>query len=79
MKKNKQTKEFPSTYIEPVQYSRFDFESEFMNCWSIIEDLRSTLGCSNQDELVEAITTLYSHKFEKCFDTFENLLRSRQI
>jgi hypothetical protein len=80
MKKNKQTKEFPTaTYIEPPDYSRFDFEQEFMNCWSIIDDLKSTLGCSNQDQLVEAITVLYAHKFEVCFNTFEDLLRRKQI
>jgi hypothetical protein len=80
MKKPKTaTNEFPSTYIEPVKYSRFDFENQFMNCWSIVDDLRSTLGHSNQDELVEAIITLYSHKFDKCFSTFEELLRTKQI
>lgn len=80
MKKNKQTKEFPTaTYIEQPDYSRFDFEQEFMNCWSIIEDLKSTLGHSNQDQLVEAITTLYAHKFEVCFNTFEEMLKRKQI
>lgn len=80
MKNTKQNKEFPTTtYIKEPDYSRFDFEQEFMNCWSIIEDLKSTLGHSNQDQLVEAITTLYAHKFEKCFNTFEEMLRRKQI
>jgi hypothetical protein len=80
MKKIKDIKEFPATtYIGPEGYNRFDFEQEFMNCWSIIDDLKSTLGCSNQDQIVEAITVLYAHKFEKCFNTFEEMLRAKQI
>lgn len=74
-----ETREFPSTYIEPEIYSRFDFEQQFMNCWSIVDDLKSTLNCSNQDELVGAIVTLYSHKFEKTFETFEQMLKCKQI
>jgi len=70
-------REFPSSYIQSESYSRFDFEQEFLNCWNIVDDLKLTLGCSNQDHLVEAITTLYAHKFEKCFNTFEAMLRSK--
>lgn len=73
------TKEFPSNHVEPETYNRFDFEQQFLNCWNIVDDLKSTLNCRDQDELVGAIVTIYSHKFERCFETFEGMLRVKQI
>jgi flagellin-specific chaperone FliS len=67
------------TYMEAPEYSRFDFEQEFMNCWNIIDDLKSTLNRSNQNQLVEAIVVLYSHKFENCFDRFEEMVANKQL
>jgi flagellin-specific chaperone FliS len=73
------TKEITNTCVESPVYSRFDFEQQLMNCWNVVDDLKATLNCRNQNELVEAIAVLYQHKFERCFETFEQLLRAKQI
>lgn len=63
---------------------RFEFESEIMSCWNIIDDLK--LICDNWESLSEdkklnaliGMVTLYDMKFETMFSTFEDLIRTGQ-
>lgn len=47
---------------------RFDFEQEIMDCWRVVDDLRSG------DVDPETLANYYDPKFEKMFKTFEQLI-----
>ena len=64
---------------------RFDLEQDIMNCWQIKEDLDTLLHAymdgpkMSDDEVANVIlglSSLYQLKFQKCFDTFEQLLKN---
>jgi len=55
---------------------RFDLEQEILSCWVITDDLKLVKG---DDENVQAIITLYELKFQKLWDTFEEMVKQRQI
>ena len=64
---------------------RFDLEQDIMNCWQIKEDLDTLLHAymdgpkMSEDEVANVIlglSSLYQLKFQKCFDTFEQLLKN---
>jgi hypothetical protein len=64
---------------------RFDLEQEIMNCWQIKEDLDTLLHAymdgpkMTEDEVSNVIlglSSLYQLKFQKCWDTFEQLLKN---
>ena len=61
----------------------FDLEQQILSSWNIVEDVK--LVCENilekemtKDQIANVllgISELYSMKFQKTFDTFENLAR----
>jgi hypothetical protein len=64
---------------------RFDLEQDIMNCWQIKEDLDTLLHAymdgpkMSEDQVANVIlglSSLYQLKFQKCFDTFEQLLKN---
>ena len=66
--------------------NQFDLENEIMNCWRIIDDLKSLREHFMEGERVTddsisnvliGLETLYNIKFEKLFRTFENMLKSQ--
>lgn len=60
---------------------RFDLESRIMDCWNVVEDVKTVLSMADhrevsEDELANAllgIHTLYQMKFEQLWATFETL------
>lgn len=64
---------------------RFDLEQDIMNCWQIKEDLDTFLHAymdgpkMSEDDVANVIlglSSLYQLKFQKCWDTFEQLLKN---
>jgi hypothetical protein len=62
---------------------RFDLEQDIMACWNVVDDLDVFLSryldgpeMSEDDvaNVILGIKSLYQLKFQKCFDTFEQLL-----
>lgn len=70
-----------------MKATRFDLEQQILNCWNITDDLDVVIEAvteSNlsQDDIVNlllGIRGLYHLKFEKCFETFEELVSTRQL
>lgn len=57
---------------------RFDLEQAIMSAWQITDDVKLIAELSNEArtrDLLEATSTLYTMRFEKCFSLFEELLR----
>lgn len=63
---------------------RFELESRIMDCWSVVEDVKTVLHMGDhrevsEDELANAllgIHTLYQMKFEQLWATFEAYTKS---
>ena len=69
---------------------RFDLEQEIMSCWSVVDDIKlvmelvcdsgefSGLPAKAEDKLANLLIgmqAMYQLKFEKCFNTYETLLK----
>ena len=60
----------------------FDFEQQIMDCWGIVEDLKSlTKGVLEYDmsqdsisNVTQGLAELYQVKFNQLFDTYEGLI-----
>ena len=67
--------------------NRFDFEQEIMGVWNIIEDLKvlhegvleRDLTSDQVSNILSGMTELYQMKFEILFETFEQLVRNKEI
>jgi len=75
----KKMSEFKGEYYR----DRFDLETDIMNCWSIVDDIkelqRSMLDRRKMtdDEVSNyllGLQTIYQVKFERLFETFEKLV-----
>ena len=74
------TKPFKGEYYR----DRFNLESDIMNCWSIVEDIKELNRCMldrrkmTEDEISNyllGLETIYQVKFERLFETFEKLVQ----
>lgn len=63
---------------------RFDLETDIMNCWSVVEDIKELNRCMldrremSTDEISNyllGLETIYQVKFERLFETFEKLVQ----
>lgn len=63
---------------------RFDLEQEIMQCWGIVEDIEllrekvldgEKMTEDEVDNFLLGLKTLYSAKFERLFNTFEECLQ----
>ena len=70
------------TRISPP--SRFDLENQIMDCWNMTKDLRhvseylldAPLEVDREDKIANMLLgmeSLYNHKFDKMFRTFEHM------
>lgn len=67
--------------------NRFDFEQEIMGCWSIVDELKLLhegvlergLTSDQVSNILSGMTDLYQMKFEILFETFESLVRDKEI
>lgn len=64
---------------------RFDLEQDIMNCWNVVEDIKTIydrIDYTDQDQVMNSLLglqTLYQMKFEKMWETFEKLVIDRHI
>jgi hypothetical protein len=64
---------------------RFDLEQNIMQCWNVTDDIQLMLD--HWDKLDEdqcmnyliGLKQMYQMKFERCWDSFEQCVRTRQI
>jgi hypothetical protein len=64
---------------------RFDLEQEILDCWHIVDDLDVVINSEqlnlNDDMLniLIGLKQLYQLKFERTFQTFEQLVSKREL
>lgn len=64
---------------------RFDLEQDIMNCWNVVEDIKTIydrLDYTDQDQVMNSLLglqTLYQMKFEKMWETFEQLIIDKKL
>lgn len=64
---------------------RFDLEQNIMQCWNVCDDIQLFLDMyDNMDEdqklnYLIGLKQMYQMKFERCFNNFEQCVRTRQI
>ena len=69
--------------------TRFDLEQQIMECWNVTTDLRrvseylldAPLEPNREDKIANMLMgmeALYEVKFDRCFRTFEKLLKEQQ-
>ena len=56
---------------------RFDLEQQILDCWKITDDLK--LVAVKGEHAVEAVATLYEHKVEPLWSTFESMVHERKM
>ena len=70
--------------------NRFDLEQEIMNCWRVTDDIDSVahfvgeieMDAKDQDAILNmllGIKELYSVKFNVLFQTFDELVRAKEL
>lgn len=67
--------------------TRFDFEQEIMNCWSVVDDidvvrhalLEQDADTDRIDNMLLGLAELYQVKFDIMFKTFESLVGRREL
>lgn len=64
---------------------RFDLEQDIMNCWNVVEDIKTIydrIDYTDQDQVMNSLLglqTLYQMKFEKMWETFEKLIVDKKL
>ena len=67
---------------------RFDLEQDIMNCWQVVEDLKTfsrryldgpKMTEDDVANIMIGIESLYQIKFEQMFNTFEQCIKNRQF
>ena len=67
--------------------SRFDFEQQIMDCWGVVDDIKTVYNADDLRELSKdemqnlllGLYTMYQLKFEILFKMFEDLCQQRAI
>lgn len=66
---------------------RFDLEQEIMDCWRIVDDLKTlTTGILDSDMSVDKVANiliglenLYTLRFKSLFEVFEECVRNKEV
>lgn len=64
---------------------RFELEQDIMNCWNVVEDIKTIydrIDYTDQDQVMNSLLglqTLYQMKFEKMWETFEQLIVDKKL
>lgn len=72
-----------------MSHTQFDLEQQIMECWNVTTDLKrvteylldAPLEPNREDKIANMLLgmeALYEVKFNKCFGTFEKLLREQR-
>lgn len=65
--------------------NRFDLEQQIMQCWGIVDELDYVMEAVEEGDedkifnLLIGLKELYSRKFDKMFDTFEQCIKKGEL
>ena len=58
---------------------RFDLEQEIMECWKVVNDIQMYVEQGAQTQDFKVLAEYYERKFDRLWDTFEQLVRTKQL
>lgn len=64
---------------ETKSRTRFDLEQEMLECWKVVNDIEMYVeqGVTTQD--FKVLAQYYERKFNRMWDTFENMVHERKM
>jgi hypothetical protein len=70
-----------------MEKTRFDLEEQIMDCWGVVDDIKSLYYINDIRDLTEderanallGLVTVYQIKFELLFNTFEQLIQKGKV
>lgn len=70
-----------------MEKTRFDLEEQIMDCWGVVDDIKSLYYINDIRDLTEderanallGLMTVYQIKFELLFNTFEQLIQKGKV
>ena len=58
---------------------RFDLEQQLLECWKLTDDIKLLAERDAPPTVFVALASVYEFKFEQLWQTFENLVKERQV
>jgi len=58
---------------------RFDLEQEILECWKVVNDLEMYVEQGVTTEEFKVLAQYYERKFNRLWDTFENMVHERKM
>ena len=59
--------------------SRFDLEQEMLECWKVVNDIEMYVEQGASTEDFKVLAQYYERKFNRLWDTFENMVHERKM
>jgi hypothetical protein len=63
----------------PTIRDRFDLEQEILECWKVVNDIQMYIAQGAQTEDFNVLAQYYERKFDRLWDTFEQLVHTRKL
>lgn len=63
----------------PKARDRFDLEQEILECWKVVNDIQMLAERNASTEQFAVLAQYYELKFDRLWDTFENLVHERRL
>jgi hypothetical protein len=58
---------------------RFDLEQEILECWKVVNDIQMYIAQNAQPQDFNVLAEYYERKFDRLWDTFEQLVHTRKL
>jgi len=58
---------------------RFDLEQEIMECWKVVNDIQMYVEQGAQTQDFKVLAEYYERKFDRLWNTFEQLVHTKQL
>ena len=59
--------------------NRFDLEQEMLECWKVVNDIEMYIEQGATTEDFKVLAQYYERKFNRMWDTFENMVHERKM
>lgn len=72
----------PEPYQQPentTMTTRFDLEQQILECWRITDDIATLEGQGAVPADFTSLASVYEFKFSQLWETFETLIKEKQL
>lgn len=59
--------------------NRFDLEQDILECWKVVSDINMLIDQDANGAEFAVLAQYYEHKFNRLWNTFEGMMRQRQL